>query len=58
MQLPNEIIVSIQTGKNHCLALTDSGRVYAWGSNSKGQVGISATASEGLSHLEIEKKFI
>lgn len=59
VQLPhNELIVSIQTGRNHCLALSDSGRVYAWGSNAKGQVGISASASEQLSHEEIDKKMV
>lgn len=32
--------VSIQTGEHHVLALTDDGKVYAWGDNSLGQVGI------------------
>ena len=37
VKLPSsELVVSIQVGDNHCLALTDSGRVYAWGSNSHG----------------------
>jgi alpha-tubulin suppressor-like RCC1 family protein len=35
-----ELIKKIATGKSHVLALTESGRVYAWGKNDKGQLGI------------------
>jgi alpha-tubulin suppressor-like RCC1 family protein len=33
-------IVSISTGRNHTLALTSNGRVYSFGSNSHGQLGL------------------
>jgi len=32
--------VSIATGRNHVLALDTAGRVYAWGDNLKGQLGV------------------
>ena len=32
-------VVSIVTGKNHTLALTDKGEVWAWGANAAGQLG-------------------
>jgi alpha-tubulin suppressor-like RCC1 family protein len=32
-------VVAISAGYDHSLALTDDGRVYAWGRNHKGQVG-------------------
>lgn len=43
-QLPEKIealptVVSIVTGKNHTLALTDKGEVWAWGANAAGQLG-------------------
>jgi len=34
-----EDIVSLAAGKQHSLALTKSGKVFAWGSNSTGQIG-------------------
>ena len=36
-------IVSIATGRSHVLALDTAGRVYAWGSNNRGQLGIDTT---------------
>lgn len=36
-------ITSIATGKNHSLAVTSDGSVYAWGSNSEGKIGQPAT---------------
>jgi len=35
----NERIVEIKLGKSHCLARTQDGKVYGWGSNFNGQVG-------------------
>ena len=34
-----ETVKQLVCGTFHCLALTDSGRVYAWGSNVEGQLG-------------------
>ncbi|CAG2163229.1 unnamed protein product [Oppiella nova] len=36
----HEEIVQISCGKNHALALTSSGKVYGWGDNSSGQIGV------------------
>jgi len=36
----DELIKKIATGKSHVLALTLTGKVYAWGKNDKGQLGI------------------
>ena len=32
-------VIDIQAGSRHGLALTDSGEVYGWGSNDRGQLG-------------------
>ncbi len=37
--LINDEIIDISCGSGHTLALTNSGEVYAWGSNKFGQVG-------------------
>ncbi|CAJ1354383.1 unnamed protein product [Effrenium voratum] len=34
-------IVDVQYGKHHVLALTSTGKLYAWGDNSRGQLGLS-----------------
>lgn len=41
-----EFINKIATGKNHVLALTENGRLYSWGKNDKGQLGIGNTESQ------------
>ena len=33
-------IVQVATGRNHVLALDTNGRVFAWGDNMKGQLGL------------------
>lgn len=38
-------IVSISAGYGHSLALTDDGRIYAWGSNMLGELGQGAPSS-------------
>lgn len=39
-------IVSIATGRNHVLALDTAGRVYSWGDNHKGQLGLTKGSKE------------
>ncbi|XP_058054803.1 probable E3 ubiquitin-protein ligase HERC4 [Anopheles bellator] len=36
-------VVQIASGQYHCLALTNNGELYAWGSNAYGQLGIGTT---------------
>jgi len=36
------VIVSISAGIYHCLALDEEGKVFGWGQNSYGQLGVSA----------------
>jgi alpha-tubulin suppressor-like RCC1 family protein len=46
VRLPDGTIVkAISAGDNHALALTSTGRIYAWGANSKGQLGIGIFGS-------------
>lgn len=33
------VTTQVVSGYSHCLALTDQGQVYAWGSNINGQLG-------------------
>ncbi|KMQ83795.1 rcc1 and btb domain-containing protein 1, partial [Lasius niger] len=35
-----KVIVKVACGSRHTLALTDEGKIYAWGKNDKGQVGV------------------
>ena len=37
-------IKSIDTGKDHSIALTNSGEIFTWGNNSYGQLGIGCSA--------------
>jgi len=43
--LASETVVAVAAGANFSLALTDDGKVYAWGSNSYGELGIGTTAN-------------
>jgi len=45
-------VVDIQFGKKHVLALTTNGKVYAWGENSQGQLGL------GDAHTRYEPQFV
>lgn len=38
-ELANEAVIAIAAGTHHSLALTASGRIMAWGSDSEGQLG-------------------
>lgn len=43
----DEQVLSIEVGNEHAIALTNCGKVYSWGSNGEGQVGVSY--SKGMS---------
>ena len=43
--LEKQNIVQVSAGGFHSLALNDKGQVYAWGSNSEGQLGLGPLAS-------------
>ena len=38
--------VQVSAGQSHALALTENGRIYSWGDNSKGQLGRSPVESD------------
>ncbi|CAH1793710.1 unnamed protein product, partial [Owenia fusiformis] len=38
-------IIQVVCGYDHCLALTKDGRVFTWGSNSHGQLGLGGSSS-------------
>merc|ERR1712039_57259 len=35
-----DVVVDVQRGKSHMLALTSNGQVYSWGANLRGQLGL------------------
>ncbi|XP_055530268.1 probable E3 ubiquitin-protein ligase HERC4 isoform X2 [Wyeomyia smithii] len=41
--IATKTIVQIAAGQMHCLALTNSGELYAWGANGYGQLGLGMT---------------
>ena len=41
-------ITDISLGSVHCLALTREGKVFSWGGNDKGQLGISNCESKNV----------
>jgi tRNA A-37 threonylcarbamoyl transferase component Bud32 len=56
----NEKIVMISCGCEHSLALTENGRVFGWGENGRGQLGVDVEYSSEpiiieLKHLKIKK---
>ncbi|XP_020278361.1 probable E3 ubiquitin-protein ligase HERC4 isoform X2 [Pseudomyrmex gracilis] len=43
--MATRVVVQIACGKEHSIALTNDGELYAWGSNKEGQLGISEDIS-------------
>ncbi len=43
-------VVSVAAGAQHSVAVTDDGRVYAWGSTANGRLGVGATTAFGFSY--------
>lgn len=46
--LAGKTVTAIATGRNHTLALTSDGRVYAWGENMSGQLGNGSNANSSV----------
>lgn len=46
--LGTRIIIQIACGLRHALALTNNGELYAWGSNSEGQLGLGPNIMKAL----------
>eukprot|EP00698_Gefionella_okellyi_P000351 TRINITY_DN1029_c0_g1_i4.p1 TRINITY_DN1029_c0_g1~~TRINITY_DN1029_c0_g1_i4.p1 ORF type:complete len:588 (-),score=70.43 TRINITY_DN1029_c0_g1_i4:829-2592(-) len=46
--------VQISAGGNYCLALTNNGKVFGWGSNSEGQLGLGRYIDTWTSPLQIK----
>ena len=44
-----EKVIQISSGSNHSLALTDTGKVFAWGWNGHGQIGLGESADYNAS---------
>lgn len=61
--LTDEDIVQVATGSSHSLALTVDGRVFCWGRNDHGQLGVADSFMDMYSmeafprHLEAEEAF-
>merc|ERR1712242_284377 len=53
-------IVDIQYGRHHVLARTDTGKVYAWGGNPDGQLGLNHvnTVYEPTFVEELKQSFV
>ena len=47
LRLPFFQVLAVASGKSHTLALTESQRIYAFGSNSEGQLGVGVDAVGG-----------
>ena len=41
--LADEVVIAVQAGASHSLALTEAGVLYSWGKNSQGQCGVGST---------------
>jgi len=57
-----DVLVSkVVCGRTHVLALTNKGKVYAWGNNSHGQVGVNNNETSGptvVTHELLIKNFL
>jgi alpha-tubulin suppressor-like RCC1 family protein len=45
LSLPGVVFTQVSAGQSFVVALTDTGRTYAWGANGSGQLGIGGTAA-------------
>lgn len=49
----NQSLVDVQTGREHCILLDDSGKVYTFGAGSKGQLG-TGQLDDHLDPIQVE----
>ena len=54
--LDGKEIAEIKCGINHCLALTEDGRLFAWGQNQYGQIGFDIEKPNIFEPIEIGKR--
>lgn len=47
-------IVKLATGRSHVLALDAKGKVYSWGNNDHGQLGLGDSGGEGNQNVPVE----
>lgn len=56
-ELRGKRVVDISLGSVHCLAVTGEGKVYVWGRNDKGQLGLTDCQSKSTpTELEIDDR--
>jgi len=56
-KLKPSIIVQIACGKKHCLALTNEGKLWSWGCNTAGQLGIGPKdAKKAVKEIETSQR--
>lgn len=55
---PDEKIVLIKAGRNHSLALTSLGKVFSWGNNKNGQLGIAGYITGTTGPMDITSNII
>lgn len=51
--LAGKTVLSVASGGNHTLALCSDGKVYAWGDNASGQLGINTTEANKTSPVAV-----
>ena len=60
IEFSSERVEELSCGANHCLALTEEGKVYGWGSNEYGQIGCGKGKGDKITsplHLAIFPQF-
>ncbi len=50
-------VVQIAAGEDHCLALTSGGRLFAWGSNQFGQLGLGPNIGDKITVPQVRMKY-
>ena len=56
-QFNGETIVAATSGESHSIALSESGKVFTFGTNAEGQLGDDSIASQSTSPIDITSRF-